>query len=186
MRALNWIHEYGTLPEWLESKEDRNGAGPHGVPESVMQELKEGIQAWWAHGGGMQVLNDNRKLVILDGFLLFGECVSGVRELLDLKILLRARFRKAKERREARSGYATLEGFWEDPPGYVEKIVWPNYVKDHGFLFVGGNVEGSVRKDVVDELGIVVCPGEGEWGVERVLVWAVEVIKKALQAKDNS
>ncbi|THV63449.1 hypothetical protein D6D27_10612, partial [Aureobasidium pullulans] len=25
-----------------------------------------------------------------------------------------------KQRREARSGYVTLEGFWEDPPGYVD------------------------------------------------------------------
>ncbi|MCJ1356749.1 MAG: ribosylnicotinamide kinase [Icmadophila ericetorum] len=182
VRALEWIHEKGELPEWLESKEDRNSAGEHGVPESVVQELSQGIRDWWERGGGKEVLNDQKKLVILDGFLLFGERIRSVREALDLKIMLRARFETAKQRREARSGYVTLEGFWEDPPGYVEKIVWPNYVKYHAFLFEDGDVEGNIKGEVVDELGIVVCPGQGEWSMERVLVWAVEVIKDSLNS----
>jgi hypothetical protein len=35
------------------------------------------------------------------------------------------RLREGEARREARTGYTTIEGWWADPPGYVDKIVWP-------------------------------------------------------------
>lgn len=56
--------------------------------------------------------------------------------LLDIRIFLRASRNAALARRKARDGYVTLEGFWADPPGYVEKVVWPNYVRLHRWLFV--------------------------------------------------
>ena len=33
--------------------------------------------------------------------------------------------------------------FWFDPPGYIDEVVWPNYVRDHVWMFVNGDVEGG-------------------------------------------
>ncbi|KAL9116736.1 MAG: hypothetical protein Q9187_006737 [Circinaria calcarea] len=177
--ALRYIKAEGKLPEGLVSKEDQNEVGANGVSERVERRLQGEVEEWM-RGEGQGKLSAERRLVILDGFLLFGESVRDVREEIDVKVLLRAKYDKAKERREKRSGYVTLEGFWEDPPGYVDEVVWPNYVEEHGFLFEGGDVEGKVNEKVVSDLGIRVCPGEGEWSMEEVLVWAVEAVKEAL------
>ncbi|KAG1471876.1 hypothetical protein G6F56_001863 [Rhizopus delemar] len=34
-----------------------------------------------------------------------------------------------KSRREERQGYHTEGGYWIDPPGYFDKIVWPEYLR---------------------------------------------------------
>lgn len=83
-------------------------------------------------------------------------------------------------RRAGRAGYVTLEGFWEDPPGYVEKIVWPNYVRDHGFLFRDGDVEGDVDEEVARERGIEYMEGVADGDLGRVLEWAVGVLMREL------
>ena len=54
------------------------------------------------------------------------------------------------------------------------------------FWFEGGNVEGTVNEKVVDQLGLKVCPGQGEWGMEKVLEWAVETIKVELEGRVGS
>ena len=99
-------------------------------------------------------------ICIIDGFLLYSESMHSIRELFDVKLFLRTDYATAKSRRENRTGYVTLEGFWEDPPGYVEKVVWPNYVGDHAFLFEGGNVEGDFKGEVLESVGVKVPPGE--------------------------
>ncbi|MCJ1290970.1 ribosylnicotinamide kinase [Xylographa carneopallida] len=179
--ALGDIRIVGMLPAWLVSKEDRNTSGEHGVPAATIGRLKDRVEAWMT-GEGKEVLSEARKMVILDGFLLFGESVREVRERIDVKMLLRVKFAGAKERRERRSGYVTLEGFWEDPPGYVEEVVWPGYVEEHSFMFEGGDVDGKVDEEVVESLGIQVCPGGGEWPMEKVLEWAVDSVMKSLSA----
>ncbi|MCJ1413279.1 ribosylnicotinamide kinase [Ptychographa xylographoides] len=183
VKALGFIRENGKLPDWLVSKEDQNSIGKHGVSEKTIERFKEIVHKWNEAEGKEQV-SVHRKLVILDGFLLFGESVKDVRDGIDIKLMLRAKFMKAKERRENRSGYVTLEGFWEDPPGYVEKVVWPGYVEEHAFMFEDGNVDGVVNSKVVEQLGIHICPGHGEWTIERVLEWAIENIMKALEQRD--
>ncbi|MCJ1416565.1 ribosylnicotinamide kinase [Xylographa parallela] len=181
VKALSFIRGNGRLPDWLVSKEDRNSIGEHGVPLDTVAELKDSVAAWM-QGTGKGVLNQSRTMVILDGFLLFGESVREVREVIDIKMLLRVTFARAKDRREKRSGYVTLEGFWEDPPGYVEKVVWPGYVEEHSFMFEGGDVDGTVNEKVVEDLGIQVCPGGGEWPIEKVLPWSVDTVMKTLSA----
>ncbi|KAF6230339.1 hypothetical protein HO133_004679 [Letharia lupina] len=93
-----------------------------------------------------------RTLVVVEGFLLFGRSVPvGVRDLFDVKVLLRAGRGQARARRAGRGAYVTLEGFWQDPEGYFDRVVWPNYVEEHG-----GMVDG------VDGDGVV--EGEGSFG----------------------
>ena len=85
-----------------------------------------------------------------------------------------------QSRREARSGYVTLEGFWEDPPGYVDNVVWPNYVRDHAFLFKGGDVEGDLDEAALDKLKIRAIPKEAQGDMTACLHWAYEVLEEAL------
>jgi nicotinamide/nicotinate riboside kinase len=106
--------------------------------------------------------------------------VAALQPQLDVKLFLRTTAAKALARRAARSGYVTLEGFWEDPPGYVEKIVWPNYVRYHAFLFKGGDVEGEVDADVARERGIEYMKGGADEDMGKVLEWAVEVLMREL------
>lgn len=108
--------------------------------------------------------------------------MAEVQPTIDIKLFLRVSYAKAKARREARSGYVTVEGFWEDPPGYVDKIVWPNYVGDHEWMFEGGDVEGGFKEGVLAEMGIKCQEGEVDVDMERTLRWAVEVLMEMLPA----
>ena len=118
--------------------------------------------------------NDPHRLLVLDGFLLFvPSAPASFRSLLDLKILLRAPYAAAKERREARCGYVTMEGWWEDPPGYFDKVVWPNYVEENGIFFVDGDVEAEVDEKRCAREGVSVCPVMCEDGLGGVLRWVV-------------
>jgi nicotinamide/nicotinate riboside kinase len=124
------------------------------------------------------------RVAIVDGFLLYSQDMVAVRDTFDLKLFLRTDYETAKKRREARSGYVTLEGFWADPPGYVDKIVWPNYVNDHKYLFHDGKVEGNINEKVVDDLGIDVMPSENQGDLSACLEWAYGKLEKALQNLD--
>ncbi|KAI8639024.1 P-loop containing nucleoside triphosphate hydrolase protein [Parasitella parasitica] len=69
--------------------------------------------------------------VIVEGFLLF--CDQNVCDNLDNKFFVKASKQILKMRRESRKGYVTLQGYWVDPPGYFDRIVWPQYIlwNDH-------------------------------------------------------
>ncbi|KAF3048091.1 ribosylnicotinamide kinase [Didymella heteroderae] len=170
--ALLHIKQHGKSPEWLVSKEDQNSVGEHGVSERVVGELRREVEALLQEHAHWK----ERRICIVDGFLLFSEEMKAVRELFDVRMFLRTSYETAKNRREARSGYVTLEGFWEDPPGYVDQIVWPNYVKDHRFLFEDEDVDGELDDEVLEKTGIWGMPREAEGDMEVCLRWAVGVL----------
>lgn len=180
--ALQHIKQHGTSPEWLISKEDQNSVGAHGVPPSVIEELRKEVHATLnAHPAWR-----NRRICIVDGFLLFSEDMADIRALFDVRLFLRTSYATAKSRREARSGYVTLEGFWEDPPGYVDDIVWPNYVQDHKFLFEGGDVDAELDQEVCRKADIHGMPREAEGDMGVCLKWAVGVLKCVIEGSKNS
>ena len=144
--------------------------GDSGVDESTIEALKRRAEGKPAG-------------VIVDGFLLFAEGMRAVRDTFDVKLFLRTDYRTAKTRREARSGYVTIDGFWEDPPGYVDQIVWPNYVKDHAFLFEEGNVDGKPKEDVLNELGIKIMPSEAQGSMTTCVQWAYGILEAELDAR---
>lgn len=172
-------------------EEVRDGVASMEIPEGegeevqwkeVVGRLMEDMERWAKamraeKGGGWRP----RRLVIVDGFLLLGPSVQSIRALFDVKVLLRSRYEDSKRRREARSGYTTLEGWWEDPPSYFDEIVWPSYVKQHGFLFEGGDVQAGVREDVAGMEGIEVVPGMGQRSLKETLDWAVGIVRKGLE-----
>ena len=218
------VRRTGEVPEWVdrESREVGNvGVGgddhDHGLSKEVLEMMERGVRSWYlgidepspllssshSHLDSDSQRKTPRKIIILEGILLFPPHLNPpLSPLLTLRILLTSTLQDTKTRRQARSGYVTAEGFWVDPPDYVEKVVWPNYVLNHGFLFEGGDVEGRVRGDVVREHGIEVCPrGEGkgsdgemrkeakegqerQWDVKKTLAWVLSKIKKALEEGD--
>ena len=152
--------------------EVRDGIASTEIPEpegagSIVQNddlelLRHDIARWEAEMNRSRQGRGRPPLVIIDGFLLYAESVRAVRDQLDIKILLRSKYEDSKRRREAREGYITQEDFWKDPPGYFDQIVWPNFVKDHSFLFEDGNVQGSVDQAVASGLRIDIVPGIGQ------------------------
>ncbi|OJJ89156.1 ribosylnicotinamide kinase [Aspergillus glaucus CBS 516.65] len=142
-----------------------------------------------------------------------GHVLRPVNDNIDVRLFLPTAYEDVKVRREARSGYVTSgpaqelplpqrnsasdgsgegeEGqqtFWEDPPGYVDNIVWPHYVRDHAWLLVPEgeqdvNSAELVRKagsgtNVRTDVGIAVAPGQGSRPMTEILTWAVEEVLK--------
>lgn len=180
-KALEHIKQHGSSPEWLESQEDQNSVGEHGVPDSEVGELRRRVEKWF---DGNEEWRDKR-ICIVDGFLLFSEDMKDVRTLFDVKLFLRTSYETAKRRREARSGYVTLEGFWEDPPGYVDKVVWPNYVADHKFLFQDGDVNKELDEDICKDVEIHGMPREAEQNMGKCLEWAVGVLADVVKKEES-
>jgi nicotinamide/nicotinate riboside kinase len=146
---------------------------------------KAKVQKWLKEGSsGFRILEETgRKLCFVDGFLLYGSVLGTVMKLLDLKLFLLASRTKLIERREARDGYVTLEGFWKDPPGYIEKVVWPNYAEAHSWLFRNGEVEGELDLHVLDKANIQAQTGHGlDSPLNVSLSWAVDQVIAALEA----
>ncbi|KAI0143020.1 nicotinamide riboside kinase 1 [Xylariaceae sp. FL1272] len=163
-RALEHIRAEGTFPPFVDSKEDKNSVGACPVPDSAIAAAKARVEAWLAPGQPGHAIfssssqNGDSRVCLIDGFLLYGSEPPLKRiteELIDIKFLLTVSRQKATQRREARDGYVTLEGFWADPPGYVDKIVWPNYAESHAWLFEHGDVEGRLNEEVLKETGIL-------------------------------
>lgn len=183
----------------MDSKEDQNSVGPCPASEATIAAMKDKVTAWlqpgqpghdiFHHAAPSSSSSPPPRMCLLDGFLLYSPPkLGGVMALLDVKFFLQVSRAKATQRREARDGYVTLEGFWKDPPGYVDKIVWPNYVDAHRWMFADGDVEGG-RLDwaVLAERGILAQRPAGDGRVadfefEATLEWMVGETMRALEA----
>jgi nicotinamide/nicotinate riboside kinase len=184
IEALQYIHaNEGKLPPSLKSKEDQNALGHSGVPGHVVEIMKEDVEK----GNLVKRKDQDVVLCLVDGFLLYVD-PSVVKEL-DLRLLVRAPYDKLKARREARSGYVTIDGlahcdtelisgFWEDPPGYFDKIVWKWYVKDHQHLFENNHIDGPLREDKSLNLQ---TPVQLDLTMQELLMWAMGVVSNYLE-----
>ncbi|KAJ9498975.1 ribosylnicotinamide kinase [Exophiala xenobiotica] len=115
-------------------------------------------------------------------------------ELLSAKLFLPCTKSQMVERREKRAGYVTLEGFWTDPPGYVEDVVWVNYKRYHGWMYQGdaeSESEGEGEGEVFDEQrcrdgGVKVFLGPnkevGKGTMKEGLAWGVGEVKGMVEA----
>ena len=148
------------------------------MPEAEIQRLRHQVQGLLESKPEWE----GRRICIVDGFLLFSEDMKDIRSIFDVRLFLRTSYETAKRRREARSGYVTLEGFWQDPPGYVDNIVWPNYVKDHKFLFENGNVDGPLDEEVCKKVDVHAMPKEAEENMTKCLSWATVVLENVIKA----
>jgi nicotinamide/nicotinate riboside kinase len=169
---------------FVDSMQDQNSVGECPVSDSKIAEMKRKVDAWLQPGrpGHEVLIRGGLKICLLDGFLLYSREMEAVMGLLDVKLFLLVSKAKATQRREARDGYVTLEGFWADPPGYVDKIVWPNYAESHAWLFEDGNVEGPLSKTSLKEKNILAQVGKGlDIDMETSFEWTVDVLMRQLE-----
>ncbi|KAF9359316.1 ribosylnicotinamide kinase [Mortierella sp. AD094] len=146
--TLTFVKEHGEFPKGFDSLEDKNPVGSETsstpIPDQVLEGWKEQIMD--------QIPQDERqhtKFVIVDGFILYVD--EQLRKTIDVKFFLTASYHILKERRESRKGYATLEGYWVDPPGYFDDIVWPNYLTYNGpFVKLTEAMEAGQETGVYD------------------------------------
>lgn len=164
----------------MDSKEDQNSVGECPVSDDTIDALKSRVKTWTEPGNPGHGILTNARLCVFDGFLLYSKALEPVQPQMDIKLFLRVSYAKAKARREARTGYVTLEGFWEDPPEYVDKIVWPNYVEDHAWMFEDGNVEGTLKDEVLKQWNIKSQEGPPDKDMETTLKWAVDMLIEQL------
>lgn len=153
--------------------------------------MKAKVQSWLQPGQpGHDIFKSelSLRMCLLDGFLLYSPPkLDKVMSLIDIKFFLQVSRAKATHRREARDGYVTLEGFWKDPPGYVDKIVWPNYVEAHRWMFEDGDVEsGKLNWDMLQERDVLAQHSTTaevgtDFDFEETLVWMVQEVMKTLE-----
>lgn len=186
---------------FVDSKEDQNSVGKCPASDAKIEAEKERVRRWSQPGGaGHGIFSAGAgeggapRMCLLDGFLLYSPPkLSAVMDAIDVKIFLQVSRQNATRRREARDGYVTLEGFWKDPPGYVDKVVWPNYVDAHRWMFAGGDVErGELDWGVLSRRSVLAQrgqPGPGggvDIGFEETLEWAVGEVMAALERWHNA
>ncbi|KAF9960214.1 ribosylnicotinamide kinase [Mortierella alpina] len=146
--TLEHVKEHGQFPDGFDSLEEKNPVGAKEtsspVPQDILDTLSKDILA-----NIPEDERDRTKFVILDGFILYVD--ETLCRTLDIKFFLTAPYQILKERRESRKGYATLEGYWEDPPGYFDDVVWPNYlVYNAPFVKLMEGIEAGCDTGVFD------------------------------------
>lgn len=167
--VLDKIKATGEMPSDFESKEETNTLGPSNVSEQDLVDVKTSL---------LGTITGVTRFIIVDGIMLYYKGSPLLtRHQLDLALLLRSPYADLKKRRGARTGYVTLEGFWQDPPGYFDEIVWPGYVKSHSHLFVNGDVEGPLT-DVASTVYGIQTPESMDKNMLDLLKWAASEIKK--------
>ncbi|CAG8286486.1 unnamed protein product [Penicillium salamii] len=215
-QALQYVRKNGCLPPRLRSKEDQNDESDSGVPEEAVQELRRVVQDRLSGSGSIAFLEG----FLLFAPPQKDHVLRSVHDAIQLHVFLPAAYGLVKERREGRSGYVTVgsapvhegeraeleeneeidleaeddrppQNFWVDPPGYVDDVVWPRYVRDHSWLLVGEDGQnvatgGDGDADLVrragdgtrvrTDVGVEVAPGAGSAGMEVVLRWAVDLV----------
>lgn len=116
----------------------------------------------------------NTLYVFVDGFMLFHD--PKIISLFDLKLFFYASFDTLKYRRESRSGYNTEAGFWVDPPNYFENIVWPQYVKNHNYLFIDNDVNKELNTYAIKDLGLLSYQNESKTTLNDLIQWSIDSI----------
>lgn len=118
-------------------------------------------------------LRDMAKLVIVEGILLVHEN-SPLTSLFDMTIILSGLKTDLAKRRAAREAYETMSGFWVDPPGYFEEVVWPAYIKYSGYLFENSQAAAGNLSGVAISMRCHLAPA---MSTHETLQWAISLLK---------
>jgi nicotinamide/nicotinate riboside kinase len=182
---MSTIRSTGHLPlshSSLEASAHEQTTSQHKIPllePDVYEELSALIAS--ALTSSPALSKDNTRFCILDGFLLFTH--PEVIAQLDIRLFLRASRAVSKKRRAERPPYLTVDGWWRDPEHYFDRVVWPEYVASHAWMFSEGDVDGDrVDRAILEEYRVRTPEGrdeggtDGETGFESVVRWAVDAI----------
>ncbi|KAI4172346.1 MAG: hypothetical protein LQ343_003605 [Gyalolechia ehrenbergii] len=173
-KLVDYSKREGRLPPGyrsLQPREEREAALLRVSPEMV-----DKLRADLADLPG---LYDGRPVGIVDGFLLYHS--STIRNLLDMKVLLRANKEGARTRLFERfhgdhQDSEQKKHAWE-AVDYFDRVVWRNYADEHAVLFEDGDVEGKPVPGICEGVEISVQP-DLDMGLAEVLQWVVDVFKK--------
>ncbi|PKY38050.1 hypothetical protein RhiirA4_281937, partial [Rhizophagus irregularis] len=121
-KVLHQLRTTGTLPSTFQSKENDDNDNNDNNDDNHQNHHNHNHNH---HNGDDD--DDEWNILLVDGFLLYVN--QDVINELDTKLFVNASYDTLKTRRENRSVYVTIEGFWVDPPNYFDDIVWPNYAK---------------------------------------------------------
>ncbi|RPB28075.1 P-loop containing nucleoside triphosphate hydrolase protein [Terfezia boudieri ATCC MYA-4762] len=170
----------------IKAIEAENSVGPERVSQGEVNEIRGRILDELENS--TELGNSARRvhILILEGFLLyFNETphtkeLSPLLSLLDARLLLHTTLTHAVSRRKNRMTYVTVEGFFEDPPGYIENVVWPNYVNYHRHLFVDGDVEKGELSDWAQTVAGIKRQEREGMEMRELVEWGAKVIVQAL------
>lgn len=173
-KLISYSKREGRLPPGfrsLQPKEGQEGALSHVSPE-ILGRLQASL-------AGLPGLHDGRSVGIVDGFLLYHS--ETIRNLLDIKALLRASKETTRSRRFERLPRDDLRPGQESHPWdtteYFDRVLWRNYANEHAVLFEDRDVEGRPEFSICEGVDILVQPNL-DMGVEEVLQWVVEEFRK--------
>ncbi|KAI6245577.1 Nicotinamide riboside kinase [Erysiphe necator] len=185
IKSLKNVRQNGTIHENKEIKksslqftEDEKNNSKLLVCKDVIMRIKDKIETWSAPGQPGYSLRYKR-ICLFEGFLLYSRSTSEIWPYLDLKIFLQTSESFVKIHRKERSPYLTQEGFWEDPPDYVNSIVWPNYCTEHEWLFENGDVEGQLL-EMPDSQCKILSLGGLDLDLENALIRIVDLLMEEL------
>ncbi|GAB5591581.1 ribosylnicotinamide kinase [Umbelopsis nana] len=167
-QSLNYTREHnGQLSNDHPRGEDSNTHdGSLTVSDSFLDQLRAMVPA---------DVEEHTRLIIVDGILLF--CDPLIYNEFDCSIFIHAGKETLKQRREARQGYITQEGYWVDPPGYFDQLVWPQYVKWNSHLFPDGN-HTELNPNTIKDLLVMNSDNES---IEQIATAAVKALLGQLQ-----
>ncbi|CAG8660915.1 1819_t:CDS:2, partial [Scutellospora calospora] len=144
LSTLKNLHQVGSLPTSFKSNEVYNvykDVESSGLDELV-ERLSLKINKVLSESVGCDDKNNEWYFILVDGFLLYYD--PEVIKELDVKLFTKADREILKKRREERVRYITVEGYFEDPPNYFDKIVWPNYIQYHKHLLLKEQSSGLI------------------------------------------
>lgn len=181
----------------IEAKEETNSVGPARVTEAQLRDVR-GKTLRDLVGGDPQATSPNTALsqtqtqtrrihvLFLEGFLLyFNETLKRIElppliSLFDIRLFLHTTLEYALLRRKARMSYVTVAEFFDDPPGYIENIVWPSYVKYHQHLFTGGDVEQGQLNDWARQTAGIKRQEREEMDMRDLLEWGARLVAEVI------
>lgn len=122
VETIDHVQAYGVLPAGYTSNEVSNTHDGSNLVTTIDP---------WRHRVPTDADDEKDAVIwlIVDGFTLLSN--STIYDQLDYRFFVTASYATLKRRREERQGYHTLEGYWVDPPGYFDSIVWPEFLKAH-------------------------------------------------------
>jgi len=171
IRVIEFVKSEGKMPPGFQPDQDGTCEREHAstlVGEEVLNESRE-MMAKSGH------FENGQPVCLVEGFLLYHE--PRIRELLDVKLLLRTTKEMARARRFEKPDYAgehAKEEFWKTN-AYFDRAVWPNHVEEHSVLYHNSDVEGAPRRRLCKQFRIQIQP-RLEMTIEEVLRWATSSI----------
>ncbi|KAF0561873.1 P-loop containing nucleoside triphosphate hydrolase protein [Gigaspora margarita] len=186
LSTLKNLHQVGKLPTTFVSNEVNNIYKD--IERDELDELVKRLSLRFNEVLSTSVGCDDKNIewyfVLVDGFLLYYD--SEVIKELDVKFFVKADREIIKKRRKERTSYITVEGYFEDPPDYFDKIVWPNYIKFHKHLSINEQSSGLIDGEkndlvVIEDMVVFDSNHDGIFGEN--LEKAVETVIRFIEKK---